>query len=117
MTSLVLVYGSLKQGFYNHSVLAGASYLGTYVTPPKYTMYDMGSYPAIEMGGDTAISCEVYEVAGMGMKALDSLEGYPHFYNRKLLDTPYGEAWIYFIEEHAFCPSTAIPTGVWRGSI
>lgn len=40
---------------------------------------------------------EVWEIDDEMFRRTDRLEGYPHFYDRKEVDTPYGQAWIYFL--------------------
>lgn len=115
MSELVFVYGTLKRTHGNHVVLlrSGSDFLGEATTKPEYTMYDNGAFPAITKGGNTVIFGEVYKVDHMSY--LDGLEGYPVFYNRELIDTPYGKAWIYFL------PATElanywkpVDSGIWR---
>ena len=110
---LVAVYGTLKQGQYNHPVLGrqGAEYLGTDILT-EWVMYDLGSFPCIvptKLSGSIVV--EVYKVADL--KATDRLEGYPGFYDRALVATQYGNAWIYFMRE---APDGAmlITSGVWE---
>ena len=112
---LVLVYGSLKKGYYNSYLLEGSLQIGVHVTEPEYTMYDLGAYPAITNTGGTAIHGELYEVDDGVFKRLDTLEGYPSFYNRKEVDTPYGKAWVYFIEDTSrFNEDRIVDSGVWE---
>ena len=113
MNHLVFVYGSLKHGFGNHRVLGSAEFIGPYVTPSCYTMRSMGAFPFVEKSGDTPISGEIYEVDEDGLRALDCLEGHPTFYKREKIDTDYGEAWIYFINNvtHDY---PVVDDGVWR---
>ena len=112
MSSLtVFVYGSLKRGFSNHALLYGAAFLGEYVTPARYTMYDLGPYPAVSIGGETPISGEVFAVDGRILAALDELEDYPQVYDRILVRTPFGRTWMYVM------PITSHPCvtdGFWR---
>lgn len=110
---LVAVYGTLKQGQYNHLVLSrqGAKYLGIDVLT-GWVMYDLGSFPCIVPTKlSESIVVEVYEVADL--KATDRLEGYPGFYDRVQIVTRYGNAWIYFMRE---APQRAklITSGVWE---
>lgn len=107
----VFVYGSLKQGFGNHRLLEGSKYLGEAVTKPEFTMYDLGAFPAITRGGSSEIHGEVYEVDDNVFQRLDALEGYPNFYDRMQIETPYGEAWVYFVDKSY--NSSVIETGVW----
>lgn len=113
MKNLVFVYGSLKQGFGNHSLLADSTKLGTHVTPPEYSMYSLGAYPYVKVGGYTAIHGEVYEVDDETMGDLDRLEGVPVFYNRHPIKTLWGEAVMYVINK-PYNEKTPILTGVWE---
>lgn len=97
---LVAVYGSLRKGLHNHQLLAQATQLGT-ATIGGFKMYSMGGFPFITHEDATpsdTITIEVYEVTPIEMRRLDNLEGYPSFYNRELVDTKFGKAWIYFID-------------------
>ena len=91
----VAVYGTLRQGFYNHRLLENSKFLGKTKTEPRFTMYGHG-IPWIVDGGSTQIVVEVYEIDTETFKSLDFLEGFPVYYNRELIDTEFGEAWIYF---------------------
>lgn len=101
MNNRVAVYGSLKKGFGNNVLLNTAEYLGTCDTSPDWTMYSLGGFPCIVPQGDTQICIEVYDVDQRTMNRLDMLEGYPSFYNRRVIDTKFGKAWIYYMDE---CP-------------
>ena len=70
----VAVYGSLKQGFHNHSVMrqAGGQYEKS-VRISGYDLYSLGSFPAI-VEGEGSVECEVYAVEDI--QPLDWLEGY-----------------------------------------
>lgn len=91
----VFVYGTLRRGCRNHHLLRRARYLGRHRTPPAYTLFDTGPYPAVVTGGRTRVVGEVYAVDGRTFRALDRLEDYPRSYTRRRIDTPYGPAWIY----------------------
>lgn len=91
----VFVYGTLRRGETNHRYLENTRRLGTHVTPPCYTLYDTGPYPAAVAGGRTPVTGEVYAVDRRGFRLIDRLEGYPHPYTRKRIDTPFGPAWMY----------------------
>lgn len=95
----VFVYGSLKEGFGNHRVMerSNGRYIGVHHTDAEYTMVSLHSFPGVVLGGDTSIKGEVYEVDHL--THLDRLEGYPSFYNRKIIYTEYGPAWMYFLAD------------------
>lgn len=92
----VAVYGSLRQGMGNHRVLGDSPLLGQ-ARVSGFEMFSLGGFPFVRHGeGD--ITIEVYEVNEHTSMRVDMLEGYPLFYNREQIDTPYGQAWIYFID-------------------
>ena len=99
MKEIVAVYGSLKQGHGNHRLLGDSACLGVTRTRPEYTLYNLGAFPAVGLNGNTAVQVEVYKVDEDVFSRLDMLEGYPAFYNRKRIDTEYGESWMYYLEE------------------
>ena len=97
----VFVYGTLKREFSNHPVLQAAccEFLCEDTIPiGEFTMLDLGWFPAlIESADGSEISGEVFEVESL--EPLDQLEGYPRFYNRRVVTTGSGQqAWVYFIE-------------------
>lgn len=101
MSQRVFVYGTLLRGQYNHSRLEQdtTKLLGGHRTDERYTMYSLGGFPAVVCDGGSSIKGEVYEVEESTLYGpLDSLEGYPSFYNRMLIPTEYGDAWIYYME-------------------
>lgn len=91
----VAVYGTLRKGFWNHRLLENSKFIGKTKTEPVFTMYGHG-VPWIVNGGNTEITVEVYEIDEETFQSLDFLEGYPVYYNRQLINTEFGEAWIYF---------------------
>ena len=111
---LVAVYGSLKKGYGNHVLLENSKYLGCTDTYPEWTMYGMGGFPCICMGGETPIHIEVYDVDEGTFQDLDMLEGYPNFYNRLRTPTKFGDAWIYYIKDESEVDHLPIiEHGVW----
>lgn len=108
----VAVYGSLRQGFGNHQLLQDSEFLGTMITQNEWTMYSLGGFPGIVPKGEISILTEVYEVNDEIFQRLDRLEGYPEFYNRQEIETPYGQAWIYYLEDR---PSWGSPIIVQSG--
>ena len=95
MMHTVACYGSLKRNFHNHPLLAEATFKGT-DTLQGWNMYSLGAFPGVTKG-DNSIHVEVFEVTEEELSRLDSLEGYPSFYNRKQVDTAHGKAWIYYL--------------------
>lgn len=110
----LFVYGTLRQGEGNHHLLGDAELLGIYRTNPRYTMLDLGWYPAVIDGGHTAIVGEVYNLSKARLPWLDKLEDYPNTYTRRLITSAYGCAWMY-LYRHTIAPGAAvIRSGDWQ---
>lgn len=93
----VFVYGTLRRGESHASLLSGARYLGGHVTEPRYTLCDLGEYPAAASWGSVAIHGEVYEVSDELLGELDRYEEYPQVYDRRPISTAHGMAWMYLL--------------------
>lgn len=78
----VFVYGTLKLGEGNHSVLGDSKFLGNAVTQyPDFEMFSNGYYPMV-IPGDKHVTGELYEVDDEVLKDLDMLEGKGVLYDR-----------------------------------
>jgi len=62
-------------------------------------MVDFGPFPAILEGGTTPITGEVYVINNSVAGDLDRLEGDHSMYQRKISETEYGKAMVYYKEE------------------
>ena len=109
----VFVYGTLLRGEVNHGLLAGAELMGAHRTEPRFTLYRLGAYPGLVAGGGTAVHGEVYRVNDAGLRALDQLEDYPRLYDRLLIPTPFGRAWVY-VYRGRLQDREPIRSGDWR---
>ena len=78
----LFVYGSLLSGERNHRVLEGAHFIGEARTAPRFSLHDLGSYPAMVAHGTHAIAGEIYEVDELTLARLDTFEGHPSYYER-----------------------------------
>ena len=99
--TLVAVYGTLKKGFGNNTLLKGSTYVGKGETKNKYPMVASGiPYLIEEEGKGFNVDVELYAVSKSTLESLDSLEGHPNWYRRKEIDIVIGKktkrAWIYF---------------------
>lgn len=102
MTNKVFVYGTLKRGNRVRGMdsMGNAKFLGVaFTTDAEYSLYDLGSFPAVSRNGENRISGEVWEVDDHMMDTLDIIEGYPEFYNRSEVQTTEGKAWMYHIDD------------------
>lgn len=114
----VFVYGTLLKDLSNHSLISRDSthkFCGEHTTGAEYTMISCGGFPAVLQGGNTGIVGEVYEVDENTLYGpLDGLEGYPRFYDRKYIHTPYGDAWMYYLPEEAKRHYPTVSSGNWK---
>ena len=110
----LFVYGTLCQGERNHHLLAGAVFLGEGKTPPRYELRDLGGYPALIPGGETAVRGEIYQVPYPLLQAIDELEECPEFYQRTIVELVDGTlVWVYLMDRQTAPPGEPIPTGHW----
>jgi len=98
MRNPVFVYGTLKKGENNHFFLKNSEFICSTQTSGKYTMLDLGSYPAVIISPKNYyISGEIYEVNDATFLQLDRLEDYPNYYIRRMIMTKAGIlAWMYY---------------------
>jgi gamma-glutamylcyclotransferase (GGCT)/AIG2-like uncharacterized protein YtfP len=103
---LIAVYGCLRKGLSMHGYLSSNSvYIGMYDTDPIYDMYSIKSFPGLVKRGNTSIRMEVYEITEGVLDNIDGLEGVSSIHDdlsmflRELVETPYGDAYIYFYNE------------------
>jgi len=94
---LVAVYGTLKKGRGNSSLLSASAFMGMQMLE-GFVMYSAGGFPVIYRQEGNFIFIEVYEVDEATLTgSLDRLEGHPTWYRRELVDTVFGDAWIYIM--------------------
>lgn len=116
--SLVAVYGTLKWGESNHSLLGSSRLVGR-CRLRNITLYDLGPYPAAILEPSEGIAVEVYSISATVLQRLDVLEDYrpgeplSGEYHRKLLDTPLGLAWLY-LYNGSITGLTPIRHGGWQ---
>ncbi|KLN98089.1 gamma-glutamylcyclotransferase family protein [Moellerella wisconsensis] len=89
----IIVYGSLRQDQGNHHWMTYAQLLGKHRLQ-GYDIYDLGYYPAV-VCGEGSVECEVYRITPSILTELDELKKNSQDYERELIQTPYGSAWIY----------------------
>ena len=99
---IVAVYGTLKRGYSNHSVMGTSSFLSNGETMNKYPMV-CSSIPFVlpRMGEGHNVKVELYHVDKFDMKSIDALEGHPDNYVRRRVPIRTAEgdivsAWLYF---------------------
>lgn len=113
----VFVYGTLKQGYGNHSALEGATFLGRATVTAPVRLVDLGWYPGLVRTRDevrTTVGGEVYEIDNDTLATLDLIEGHPSFYCRERLPTSLGlSAWTYLLPE-GYSERAAVATPFWK---
>jgi gamma-glutamylcyclotransferase (GGCT)/AIG2-like uncharacterized protein YtfP len=121
----VFVYGSLLSGLGNHRVLTQhwPHKLGPGRTlKAEFRMVGLGGFPAVSEGGVESVVGEVYMVTKEGFADLDSLEGYPGFYDRMRVQVVLGDGrtmvdpWMYVLRGREARRTTGphVPRGDWR---
>ena len=124
----VFVYGTLKKdhGRSLHD-MTGAEYLGSDLTSPRFSMWNLGPFPAVTFKGNSRIAGEVWRVDEQVFEYLDFIEGYPDFYSREKISTQNisGKHWMYFLHPSqinsapdSHCPRILPEDNIctWRGS-
>lgn len=116
---LCFVYGSLRHGLGNHHVVEGAIRQEDGKIPKgEFRMRSLGGFPAlhpVDPELSTDIVVEVYEVEDLQRaRRLDGLEGYPSFYDRKIVTLEDGrQGWVYFIHQESRVNSL-VEHGDWK---
>lgn len=102
---LLFVYGTLKAGHGNHSVLGPNAKLVCKGTTYGFEMRSNGGFPYCFPSNHRHVIGEVYE--GIDMSSCDALEGYPYHYDRmEVTVMPHDNsmppiiAWMYFVTDY-----------------
>jgi len=112
---LVFTYGTLRKGEVNHHLLAQARFVTEARTEPCFDLFDLGPFPAMSTGGETAVFGEIYAVDEATLARLDRLEGHPSFYQRTQIRLEGGQEVETFLMGRARMRGCAlIPSGDWR---
>lgn len=136
----VFVYGTLKEGHGNHTLLkeANAEFVGYDSITGPLLMTDMVGFPGVyrpkctggevECDADAAnmIKGEVWAMDPEGLAALDYLEGHPTFYRREKWWTDREvRAWVYMLSPQTtlraisrgwLADDRQLPEGIWNPS-
>lgn len=78
------VYGSLRQGMYNHDLLQDSKLIETKTVLVPFKMVSFGMYPALIPDDNKSheVVFEIYEVNDDVYRSVEMLEGYPDFYQK-----------------------------------
>lgn len=112
----ILVYGTLKRGESNHTLLSGSMFVGEDAV--RGDLFDLGPFPAMKEGEGT-VHGEVFLVSTETLKALDHLEGHPVFYRRTPVETLFGKkpVQVYFYQDDFHGIVKKLPDGVWQRNV
>jgi gamma-glutamylcyclotransferase (GGCT)/AIG2-like uncharacterized protein YtfP len=111
----VFVYGTLLKGESNHQLLRSAQFVSEGTTKPTFELRNLGAFPAMVLGGTSAVTGEVYDVDVCTLAALDKLEGHPTFYVRTPIKLADGTAVeTYLLRTSQVKNFTLITSGSWR---
>ena len=113
--TLVFVYGTSIRGESDHGVLSQARFVKYAKTEAAYDLLDLEAFPALAMGGDTAVQGEVYAVDDRTLAALDRRQGHPHYYERATVRLVGGEeVQAYVVQRKPNMTKRRITSGDWR---
>lgn len=106
----LFVYGTLKRGFNNNTLLTNQQFVGTAKTVKSMIMEDRGipfiydykkAYKGNKLYEGSPILGELWNVSEDALKRIDGLEGHPDWYTRRLtqvvLDDWKTYAWLYYM--------------------
>lgn len=101
-SALVFVYGTLKSGHRANLKLKDEAFVARGLTSERFVIHGSGFPMAFFDPEGHRIFGEVYEVSESTMAELDIYEGYPRFYDRKIIGIDgIGEAWMYYIPDQS----------------
>lgn len=113
----ITVYGSLLEGLGNwkwHLDNPESTKLGEHILEDNVVMISLGGFPGLIVTPEqtSKILVETYEVTDRVFRSVERLEGYPHFYDRRKIDTPYGDSEIYVLaDSRDYSTSNLVPQG------
>jgi len=112
---LLFVYGTLMRGEAAHELLGPtARFIGSGRTEPRFTLLDLGEYPALVDGGETAVAGELYEIDAALLPALDGYEDVPEMYQRRSIEVGGHVALAYLLHAELALGRLGIAAGDWR---
>jgi gamma-glutamylcyclotransferase (GGCT)/AIG2-like uncharacterized protein YtfP len=103
----ITVYGSLLEGLGNwkwHLNNDESVKLGDHILSGPFKMISFGGFPGlvIDDSVENKIYVETYDVSDEVFKRVERLEGYPSFYRRTTIDTPFGESEVYTLANESY---------------
>jgi len=123
--TLYAVYGTLRKTGSNHRLLDNedkVDFIGRVDSDPVYTLKSvLDNFPALLKKGNTSVVMEIYDIKCKGVESkLDQLEGYSadreedqNYYQKDIINTPLGPAFIYFWNQNNKQGLKNIESGDW----
>lgn len=112
---ILFVYGTLMRGQTAHALLGPtARFIAEARTEPRFTLLDMGQYPALVEGGTTAVHGELFEIDADLLEALDRYEDVPELYARRPVEVAGHSAIAYVLHPELAGGVGVIASGDWR---
>lgn len=118
--TLLFVYGTLKRGCRNHSVLRNQSFVGEASTVPGFRLLNLGEYPGMIADHTSLLSVtgEIWSVERAALERLDAFEGVGEGLYRRAairLQEPFAHELIQtYLYARAIAGLPEIASGVWR---
>lgn len=100
----VTVYGSLLEGLGNwhwHLNNDQSKKEGEHIIEGPFVMVSFGGFPGLikDEKVNNKIFVETYEVSDGVFRNIECLEGYPSFYTRIPIETPFGDSEVYVLNQ------------------
>jgi gamma-glutamylcyclotransferase (GGCT)/AIG2-like uncharacterized protein YtfP len=115
-TVRLFVYGKSLASEPEHGLLQGARCLGAVKTQPRYTLVDLGVYPALLETGATSVVGELYLVTREVRFTLDVKHECPALFQRTLVELSDGaQVEAYVMREEQVRGRRRIKNGDWCG--
>ena len=101
MESKLFVYGTLKRGLGNNSLLRNSEFLGVGITKDRFDVYDCGFPCAFRNSDGKRIKGDIYDLTEVDFSFTDMLESNGSLYQREIREFDFHneivKAWIYII--------------------
>lgn len=111
----LFVYGSLLRGERDHELLDQAVFVGPAKTAARYTLVDLGPYPALLENGRSSIVGELYVVDRKQRFVLDVKKECPVLFHRIEVELEDGSrAEAYAMRDEQVRGKRRLPRGDWR---
>lgn len=120
MKTKLFVYGSLKQGFISHDIIAyfEPEFVGHGRTKPEYELRSLGDFPALvesKTKDGVGVFGEIYDISFEAIPYLDRYEGVGKgLYERRLIELVSGEvvsAYVFVYDDVSGNP--LVESGIW----